>query len=293
MTRAIIGWPVYTHLATVDGWGGSWLPAYPVTNLNRLPVRQVARSTDVAPTSTRFRVTLPETLPVRLLTFVYHNAMNSTRFRVRAFSDLAETNLRWDSGPGSQGNGTPFWTRVDRTRDLAWLDKRWWSGTPGALEKALKRPLRPVVMDKSYPVRVVTVEIADALNPAGFCQLGYFDVSDGLELPVNPDYGAEFGVVDRTRRVEADGGGQSAEELPNPSFFNGTVPYMPEVTARAKIGRFLAERRTNRPFVWLPNPDDSKTWLDTAFLAFNDRLDARKAAALGHDSVSLSFKEVI
>lgn len=293
MTRSIIGWPVYTDLATVDSWGGSWLTGYPATNLNRLPVRQVARSTNVSTSTTRFRVTLPETLPVRLLTFVYHNSSNLGRFRIRVYSDLAATNLRWDSGPGSLGNGLEFWTRIDRTKDLPWLSKRWWSGKPGALEKSIKRPIRAVLMDRSYPARVITVEVDDQTNTAGFFQLGYFDVSDALELPVNPDYGAEFGVIDRTRRVEADGGGQSAEELPNGNFFTGAVPFMPEVTARAMIGRFQAERRTSRPFVWLPIPDDPKTWLDTAFLAFNDRLDARKAAALGHESVSLSFKEVI
>jgi hypothetical protein len=293
MTRSIIGWPVYTDLATVDAWGGSWRAGYPVTNLNRLPVRQVARSTSASTASIRFRVTLPEDSLVRLMTFVYHNASNSARFRIRAYSDLAATDLSWDSGAGPLGNGMEFWTRIDRTKDIPWREKRWWSGKPGVLEKSLKRPIRPVLMDKAYYLRTITVEIDDPGNPQSFFQVGYFDVADALELPINPDYGAEFGITDRNRRIQADGGGVSVEELACEAFFNGTVPYMPELTARTRIGRFLAERTTARPFVWLPFPADPKTWLETAFLGRNDRLDPRVAAAIGHEKVSLSFKEVI
>jgi hypothetical protein len=292
MTRGIIGWPVYTDLATVDAWGGSWQAAYPVTNLNRLPVRQVARSTGLTPATTRFRVTLPEISPVRLLSFVYFNATNGACFRLRGYADLAMADQRFDTGPGRDGFGVEFWTRIDRTKDIAWRDKRWWSGKPGALEKAINRPSRCVLLDRSVYARVISCEIYDPLNPAGYVQVGYFDVADAIELEANPDYGASFGRRDRNRRTEADGGGQSIEELPGPRSFNGQVPYMPERSAR-RFGRFQAERSTARPFMWLPTPGDPKTWLEGAFLARNALTNPRKAAALGHESVYLDFEEVI
>jgi hypothetical protein len=290
--NAIIGFPTHTALSTPGAWTGAWAAAWPIGNVNELPLGRVARSVDVAPASTKFEMLLPRELPVQMVTLINHNASNDATVRVRVYGDTGATLLLWDSGPGLSGTGSPFWPAVYNTLDLEWEDPRWWDGKYSEDEKIGNIPILPLIAPAPVAGRLIRVEVTDSLNPDGYFQVGYVDVAAVWQPTVNFRYGAQYGLIDRTAALEAEGGALYFNERGDKKVFRGSIDYLPRLEARGKAFEMQRQMKTSRPFVWVPFPNRSETLLTQSFLAFNAGLDPIEMAFFDRDTVPLNFTEV-
>ena len=285
--NAVIGFPRWTAESTFAAGGGSWNASYPVTNLSGLPLQRVARSTNALAASTKFRVTLPEVLPVRLLAFVNHNATLDATYRIRVYRDLAASDLAYDSGASQE-----FFPPVYNTDNLEWEDPRWWNGRYTTRELAGYRPIRPVWLPQTYAAGSIQVDVVDTGNPAGFFQCGLFEVSQGSQVEINFRYSAEFGFSDRAQMVEAEGGARYFNERGNPRIFNGSINYLDIDDVKTLFFEQLRQCGASTPFLWLPNPNDELHLLRDCFLARNAALNPLSHAFFQRGSVPLNFIEV-
>lgn len=282
--RCVIGWPRWTDTATFSG--GSWNADYPVTNLGILPLSRVARSTDATLAATKFRVTLSQSRIVRCFALVRHNLSVTAQFRIRAYSDAAATVLSWDSG------WTDVWQEIYPSFALDFEVDNWWSGTPTAEDLAGSAWTRPVWIGSLKVAWVIDVEIDDTVNTAGHVDIGMFEVAQGWQATVNPDYGASFGHRFRTQQVEALGGVNYFERRLKPRVWRGQVSAMPRDELLANGFEHLRQADVDKPFLWFPHPDEPVHWLRTVFLARNTSPGLLGYSAPRTGSLPMSFEEV-
>lgn len=287
--NGVIGFPRWTDKGTFVANGGSYNATYPVTNLQTLPLSRVARTSTAASANTKFAITFPKPYAVRLLAFVGHNSTLDGTFRVRLYSDTGLTALLYDSGVGQ-----PFWPPVYATDDLEWEDDRWWSGGYSSDEIAGYRATRPIWLDKLYLVQGIAVDVVDTGNPAGFFQLGLFEVAQGWQVGTNFTPGAQYGFRARTQIIEAIGGVKYADRRDKPRQFSGVIDYLDRDEALARAFEHQRQMDIDIPFLWMPDPTATVHLLRQTYLARNVDLGLMSyAQAMDVDSLPLRFEEVL
>lgn len=283
--RAIVGFPSWRPDASLSE--GSWEGDYPLSNLLTDDIYSVARSTNATVASTKFDVTLALSRRTRFMGFVNHNASFDGLFRVTGFAD---------DGKSEQLFQTPwslFWPEVYGVYDLPWEDAREWNGQYTDREIADTVWTRPIWLDAWYELKVVTVEVSDTGNAAGFFQCGAFDISEGHQVTMNPSFGAGYGFRFRTNMVEAKGGGKSFERLPKPRRFQGEIQHMHRDEALVIFFEMLRQNDLVDPLLWMPHPDEPQHWLRHTFWARQTDPGLFRYTAPERDSVPLNLEEVL
>jgi hypothetical protein len=283
--RAIVGFPSWR----VDGAlsGGAWETDYPLNNLFTDDIFAVARSDDATENSTQFDVTLTPSRRTRLMGFINHNATFNGRFRLTGWADDGKTIQLF------QTTWALFWPEVYGVYDLPWEDAREWTGQYTDREITDTVWMRPVWLDAWYEIKVVTVEVSDVDNPAGYFQCGAFDIAEGHQFGINPSYGAGYGFRFRTNVVEAKGGGKSFELLPKPRLWEGEIQYAFRDEALVVFFEMLRQNDLVVPLIWFPEPGNPLHWLRNAFWGRQRDPGLFRRAVTDRDTVPLRLEEVL
>lgn len=186
---------------------GSFVGSLPLANLKNRTIGRVARSTDLALSSTKFLIDFAEEKLSRTLALVNHNLSLAATVRVRAGNDpTMTTDVLFDSG------WTDAWPAVYNTYDLPWEHPEWWSGKYSEEE----RQGYTWTFIKSAPTTVSArywlIELDDHTHPAGYVQLGRVFVGNAWQTVVNMDYGASIGIETATEVAEAISGAEYFDE---------------------------------------------------------------------------------
>lgn len=185
---------------------GSWSAGLPLNNLKTRVLSQVARSTDAANASTKFRMVFAKPRKVQILALCRHNFSLDATYRIRAYSDAGFTALAYDSGV------LPVWSAVYVTEDLEWEDDNYWSGTITDEERqGFFWNLLHLLEDMVY-VQYWQVEIFDDANAAGWVSIGRVFVAQGWTPVTNMSWGASLGYDSRSKVSEAYDGTEYYEE---------------------------------------------------------------------------------
>jgi hypothetical protein len=285
MERMVIGFPRWTQDAAWSG--GSWVSAYPAANLGTLPLSRVARSTNLATTSTQFTATLSAPRMLRCFALVRHNITLDGLVRIRTWSDAAATVLTYDSG------WIDVWPSTYLPGDLEWEDDNWWVGKYTAVDLQGSNPTRPFWLDGLKEARVIRVEIDDAANPAGYVQIGLFEIAQGWQVSINPVPGYSEGFRFRTEVSDALGGVRHFDRRDKPRVAVGEIADLPRNEALGRGYEFLRQYDIDIPFLWFPFPDEAQHWLRTAFLARNVDPGRIVSALLYRARFTFSVEEVL
>lgn len=283
--RAIVGFPSWRPDVSLSG--GAWETDYPLNNLLTDDVFAVARSDDATTASTQFDVSLALSRRTRLLGFVNHNASFDGLFRLTGYADAGKSEQLF------QTSWELFWPEVYGVFDLPWEDAREWTGQYTDREIANTIWTRPVWLDAWYEVKVVTVEVSDTGNAAGYFQCGAFDIAEGHQVTMNPAFGAGYGFRFRTEVVEAKGGGKSFERLPKPRRFQGEIPYLLRDEALVIFYEMLRQNDLVDPLLWMPHPDEPQHWLRHTFWARQLDPGLFRYAFPNRNAVPLLLEEVL
>lgn len=166
--------------------GGSWSAG--LAALQRRDLGDVARSAGLTLAATQFTATLDQRRPLNFVGLIRHNLSVEARVRVRLGLDAVGD--VYDSG------WLDAWPRsIGASR--SWFGANWWTGRKTAEDLAGLSPdyaLRiPVVL-----ARLITVEIDDQANPAGYVQIGRLFAADGWAPLIGNDWGASLAFEDET-----------------------------------------------------------------------------------------------
>lgn len=132
-----------------------------------------------------------------------------------------------------------------------------------------------------------------AVEPARYFQCGLFEIAEGWELPLNFEYGAQYGYRFRTRERENIGGAKSFERREKPRVLQGSVPYMPRADALARGLEFFRRQDLDVPFLVIPHPDEPLHWVRNCFLGRNIDPGLMSYAVHDRDSFPFKFEEVL
>jgi hypothetical protein len=286
-SNAVIGFPRWTGVSTFAADGGTAAALYPVTNLGSLPVSRVWRSADATTANTKFAVTLDKARPVRLLGLVGHNLSLDATMRVRLYSDFGLTTTVYDSG------WVEVWPEVFTFGSLEWEDDRWWTLKYSPEELTGYRWTRPIWLDGLYVARGIRVEFQDTTNADGYVECGLFEVAQGWQVSLNPDYGAEYGFQFRTQSTEALGGSEYFDRRAKGRVFKGQIGYLPNDEAMSRAFEAQRQLDLDTPFLWVLNPQSTTHLIREAFLARNVDPGLMSYAAFGVSRVPISVREVL
>lgn len=289
MSNGFIGDRSWRKEATYST-GGVAAAGYPVTHLKHDEMARVWRSASTDLEDTQFKVVFPEPRPINVVVLCNHNLSKPNgRLRVKLWADPAATILVEDAG------WKAAWEVVYDEDDpqASWDSGNAWDRTLSELDTR-ERPIdTPVYFANERLCYAVTVEIDDEENPAGYVQVGICEVAAGFFLPLNFDYGAQYGLVSRTQVVTAAGGVEYAQPETPDDVFIGQTSFIRRQDALSLFLEF--QRRTDKHtfFWWSPDIDDTFNALRHSYLAKNSEIGLNTYAAFTRDSVPFSFKRVI
>lgn len=199
---------------------GSWESAYPVTNLLTTQPSRVARTTDDAEASTKFRLDLGSSKSLQMFAFVNHNFSQGSEVRIRVSNNADGSSPSLD---------------VTLTIDIAtveWGSLPWgefpWSGTledfPGGYSSFY-------LHGSQVSGRYILIDGSDTSNADGYWELGCFLAGVPFVPAVNVGLGVSVGIVDDSRIDRAVGAGFYAQQKPKRRTATGPLGYLTKTEA--------------------------------------------------------------
>lgn len=278
-------------ILTYDPWsdgatlsGGAWAAGLPLTNLQRLPLAAVARSTSAAEAATQMTVDLgrPRKLSAWLLGPT--NLTAAYRYRLRGYAG-ALTDEVFDSG----------WLQpmaADRA-GLGWDAPRYWSGLTDA------SALPPLWLVHVFAARVNArswrLELSDAGNPAGYVQAGRLFLgrswrpSTGIAVQGN---GHE--IEDATWRSPLLGGGQHVRAQRGARICRFGFDHLPEDEAFGDALDVMARAGYAGEVHVIPDPADGPVRMQRrAILGRIMRMDALTLAHWRRAATGFEIQEIL
>jgi hypothetical protein len=194
--KVTLCWPNRIDQASLSG--GSWSGSLPLTNLQSRVIAKKARSTDAVNASTKFEIELDKGRPMLAIALAGHNLSADAQWRVRFYTDYAQTTLVWDSGT------VDVWPAFFEYEQLEWEDNNFWFGNDTLDTASDYTSLATLFADDIYlNVRSIQVDILDADNASGYVEIGRCFVATGFQPVYNADYGLQFGHDTNTPVEEA------------------------------------------------------------------------------------------
>lgn len=174
-------------VATVTG--GSWLAAFPASNVADVDRSKPARSTTAGTSDTKLNIDLGAAYPIRLIMLDAHNLSDAGQFKVKLGTSSGASDLY----SGSFVN----WLQVTDAESAI---------TEYGASKGRDFP-GICLLASTITARYVTVEFSDASNTAGHLDIGYLYAGPALLPAVNPEYGAwSDGWMDNSTSTRTPGG---------------------------------------------------------------------------------------
>ena len=180
---------------------GSWEASLPLTNLKNRTLSKVARSTDDANASTKFRFELTKPRIVGVVAVVNHNLSTNATWRFRVYNDSGYSTLAYDSGT------LDVWPTMP-VGYFEWEDDGFWSMKTPEEDRELFTATTIHVPSTTVVESYYQIEFFDDSNPDGYVQLGRVFVGKKYQPTINMSLGASVGYESRTLIDEAISGAE-------------------------------------------------------------------------------------
>lgn len=272
----------YTAESNATGYG----PA----NLATDELSRVWRSDTDAEEDTIVRLTFTDLRTVNVVALCNHNLSRpNSAVRVRMYADIAETDLTADSGV------VAIWDVIYDEDDpqASWDSGNAWDRILSAQDAANRNFDKAIYFTDSPVAVVILIEFFDEENPDGYVQVGIIEPAAGFFLPLNYEYGAQYGIVSRTQRTQAEGGAYYSQAQTPGDVFRGGSGLVQRQQALSLIYEFLRRTDLHTFFWWSPDIDDTVNALRHSYLATNSQVDLQTQAAWFRDNVTFNFERVL
>ncbi|WP_232629168.1 hypothetical protein [Methylobacterium sp. Leaf118] len=226
---------------------GDWVPSLPLANLKTQQPKQVARSTSLDASATRFAIDLGSQWLVPSFALINSNLTRSSKVRIRVSNNADGYDPILDvTVPGVPPN-------------IAWGSLPWgqfpWNGYR---DDAL--PAGQVTFfqaSKSVFGRYVLVNITDPNNPAGYVQIGRFMGAAAFVPRYNMAYGAALKWIDETRVSKSVGGQKWFDVRPNFRSFRASFNFATQGEALGAVYDMQQRVGLSGNLLVIYDPEDS------------------------------------
>jgi len=286
MANCMIGFPNRIDAGALTG--GSWMPSLPLKKLQTRTLGDVARSADLALTSTQFKLDLGANRKVRLLSWRYHNLSIKSKFRARAFSDASYATAIYDSG------WTRVWKVIYGLNTLDWKDEGWWSRTYTAEQR--KRYVSELIhiMPASKYTRYWLIEFDDSANPAGFIQIGRMFIGDAWQPSINMSYdGTSLGWETTTEVYAALSGAEYYQHRYPTRIQKVALNLLDEDEIFSNAFEIQGQGGVDQEVLWIHDPADTIHAIRRQFLARMRTLSPIEYPTHSRNNVGFELKELI
>jgi len=184
-----------TAVLSTGSWGGT------LDRLKDYRVQYLAKTTDAAEASTKFRFATASPVFIALLGLFNTNASVNAKHQWLLYTDATFTTVKYDTGVlDLYPMGTiPFGT-------IPWGAPNWWTGKPLPAEIALfQRNIWHELSVWQYG-QYGEFRLFDSANSAGFFTAGRFGCMQAFRPRHNAQYGAQLVAESRTDKAESEDG---------------------------------------------------------------------------------------
>lgn len=266
----------HSDVATLSG--GGWSPSFPLANLQRRPLRRIARSLDLQPSNTQMLIQLAG--PATLKAICLGPSNISTGFSYRINSETTDTG--WILGAARAD-----WNTLD------WADPNYWTGIP-SWEDAERGQWLIHVFDVPVTSMYWKIEIDDESNPDGFLRFGRLFMSRFWQPSINYGYGNNgLSFKDATFKSASLAGNKRFWRRTNPRVFRFGFDYLPEAEIFDRGYEFQRLIGYDGEVFVIPDPADALNRQKRSFLATANTMDALSQAAFGYGATAFELEEVI
>lgn len=292
MAKTILAYPnqidTDPRYALVQFSGGLWQPELPLTNLRDPELSAVARSVDLALSSTRAWIDLGQLRDIRVLAIPFLACGRGCRIRARAFEQQDESApLLADTGWGD------VYPVIYPAGTLPTWHPSFVDGKLTAEETDIFPMPWYAIFETAVVARYWLLEIDDRGSELGYVDLPRLFISPGWQPRLNFVYGAAIGWEPNTSVETSYGGAEFFEVLEGRRVARIEFQYLPEDEALA--WDFDMQRRLgiHRQLFFLYDPADTAHRHRRAFLARHRQLSPIEASAFGRSSIVHELAEVI
>lgn len=220
--------------------GGSWVSTAPLSNLEDPRPGIIARSTNANLTSTKFNLDLGASYAFQMMVVAASNLEAAALYKFTwwnaAFSSEAG-NTGWTAIPGF-----PTHNHENRGVDICHI------------------------FDDVKTYRYVTLELDNTTNSEGRVDLGYFNLFEVWEPPVNFGAGSDDSLIPFTTTVEADGGTQYHRRRRARRSHRLTWAALDRSLVEDDLRELRNYQGVDREVFLVPNPDDTDQYNQRNFL---------------------------
>lgn len=285
VANILLAWPNLTDTGTLSG--GAWQPALPLSALQDRVIAHPARSIDTAAASTQFVLDLGRQRAARLIALAGHSCSSTARWRVTAAADAAFTELAY------AGDWLPVWPEVYAWDEPEWEDEPWWDLRPSEDERGAFTALAWTLLPSAVVAGAWRVEIDDAVNPAGYVDVGRLVIAPAWQPAGNAGYGLSFGYETGTR-VEASLGGTEYFDRRRPTRSTRFQLDWLDADERLRVLDLQREVGIDGEVFYCEDPDASgRTALRTAWFARLRTLTALEYPYYATHSAAFELTELI
>lgn len=265
--------------------GGSWETNLPLANLKRRSLAHVARSTDVATTSTTMQLDMGANRKIGVVALVKHTISLNGQVRVRLAEDSDLSNVTYDSGWLSA------WPDAYPASALEWEDDIWWFGR-FSLEDASEFPISYILRFAPADARYIQIDIDDTGNAAGYVQIARLWADEGWQPGVNMSYGAGLMWESRSQQETALGGVSYFDRREPVRVMRFDLGILEPHEAYTRALEIQRRCDTSGEVLVLPDPDDNAYWFRTAFLGRMRQLSMVEQFAFNLHRTGFEIEEV-
>lgn len=271
----------------VFSWG-SWRAALPLANMTDRRLSRVARSTDAALVSTRFRVELTQEETFQALVMGPMNVTNGYQYRIRTYTDATFVTPVIDTGWIKPFSGTS-----GDALSLEWEDSNFWLGIAPFDDDE-----RGIFLIHSFAAPVAgqywSFEIDDIFNPDGFIDIGRLFMPVAWSPSVNYSYdGNGLTFRDNSLASETLGGSTDYWRRINPRVFRFALSFLAEEEGYAEAYPFMRVAGYDGEVFVIPDPNDAAHIQKRSFLGIVRSMDALSQTAFGLVGTGFQIEEII
>jgi len=279
MTNALFGFPRVSQAYALSG--GLWTAAYPLLNLQSLPLSKVARSTNAVLTSTIIDGTTATPQTAGMIALTRHNLSGAATIKLTTWTTSARTVTSFVGSFESVWPAAYVGMSTSERANAVWTWYKRFSAAGSA----------------GVTVGAWRIEINDTTNTAGYVQAGFVEIAQVYEARWNFEWGFQYGFSWRSQVTEAIGGAEYVDRRPKPRVVRGSFPNVLRSESMTKFFEMHRQLDFAVPLLFVPMPDETTHYPRTVMLARQEDpglLSMKSASPYGIiDSVPFALREII
>lgn len=283
--KVTICWPNRVDQAALSG--GSWSSSLPLSNLQDRVFAKKARTTSTSAAHTKCTVALDKSRAVAAIALAAHNLTAVATVRVRAYDDYAQTTLLYDSG------AVLAWPGFYQLESYEWEDNSFWFGDQTLDVASDYTPLATIFFPDIVIARSLLIEIADALNPAGYVEAGRLMVANAWQPEINMSYGVQFSYINTTGVEETDDGTEYFDRRSQRRTMDFALENMTQSEAFGSIYAMKRDLGIDREVLLAYELEPSTEFFYRTFIGRLAQVDPISHPYLSRYSSPISIREII